>query len=219
MKTLGRSILYIVCALALLPSCVRSGEDDTPEELQSNTLRYVNEFTYNVMNVYYLWVDEIQDKLKEWTYSDDPQKKVKEVRYKDAAENDIDRWTQVTDDYESFVSSIEGVSTTYGYEMTLYYADEAKENVVAAVEYVYADSPAALAGLRRGDIIEKVDGSPVHTVRVFDCKIRRNADFLLSSRTETTYLCTNSYSKSPSCSPCLPSRHAPGRSRNPVYSG
>ena len=162
MKSLRKTI-YLIFALALLPSCLKSRENESPESFREKSIEYVNTFAYNVMNVYYLWVDEISDKLKAWMSDDDPMEKVKEVRYKDAEGNDIDRWTQVTDDYETFVNSIEGVSTTYGYNFTLYYTSEDRNYVAAAVTYVYADSPAAEAGLQRGDLIVKADGAPIPT--------------------------------------------------------
>lgn len=145
----------------MLGSCIKSGEQETPEQHRLYTLRYVNQFAFNVMSVYYLWVEEIQDKLEGWMSNDDPKEKVLQVRYKDASGKDIDRWTQMTDDYETFVRSVEGVSTTYGYEFTLYYASEAKDYVMAVVTFVYADSPAEKAGLKRGDTIVKVDGNAI----------------------------------------------------------
>ena len=163
-----RSLIYLACALAICSSCIKNGEDESPEAQQIHTLNYVNKFAFNVMSVYYLWVDEIQDGLKSWMSDDDPKAKVKEVRYKDPTGKDIDRWTQVTDDYESFVKSIEGVSTTYGYEFTLYYANADRTYVEVCVTVVYAGSPAEKAGLARGDLISKVDGSPIPTTEYSD---------------------------------------------------
>ncbi len=160
MKTLGRYIIIALAALSL-SSCFLGKHEDNAEEVKYYTLKYVNQYVYNVMNVYYLWIDEIKDNLKGWMDDDDPKAKVLEVRYKDAAGKDIDKWTQVTDDYETFVRSIEGVSTTYGYEFTLFYTSAAKEYVSVAVTFVYADSPAEKAGLKRGDVILKADGEPI----------------------------------------------------------
>lgn len=158
----GVKILLLAGAVALLSSCINSFWADEPEEKESQyTRKYVNQFAYNIMAVYYLWVDEIREKLDNWMTNDDPVEKIKEIRYKDSEGKDIDRWTRVTDDYDSFVNSIEGVGTTYGYEFTLYYTSEAREYVAAVVTVIYADSPAAAAGLKRGDVILKVDGSPI----------------------------------------------------------
>ena len=161
MKGLVKSLLFATLCLALFPSCVKDKDQESPEKHESLTKQYVNQFAFNVMKVYYLWVAEIEDKLEAWKATDDPKKKVLEVRYKDESGKDIDRWTQITDDYESFVKSIENVSTTYGYEITLFYTSSAKEYIAAVVTFVYADSPAEKAGLKRGDIILKVDGEVI----------------------------------------------------------
>ena len=162
MKHVGRFFALVVVALSL-SSCFLDKNEGSAEERNHYTLKYVNQFAFNVMNVYYLWIDEIRENLKGWMSDDDPKAKVLEVRYKDSAGKDIDKWTQVTDDYESFVRSIEGVSTTYGYEFTLFYTSAAKEFISVAVTFVYADSPAEKAGLKRGDIILKADGEPIPT--------------------------------------------------------
>ena len=163
-----KHIIYIVCSLAALSSCVKLGGDENAEQEKFYTLKYVNQFAYNVMQTYYLWVDEIQDNLKDWRSDDDPIKKVKAVRYKNTKGDDIDKWTQVTSDYETFVSSIEGVSTTYGYEFGLSYTDTTKKYVAVVVKFVYAGSPAQKAGMKRGDVIIKVDGAAIPTASYTD---------------------------------------------------
>ena len=157
MKAFGKTIFF-VCALAALFSCVRT-EEDTPAERDYYTKKYVNQFAYGAMSVYYLWVDEIREKLSTWRSDDDPKAKVLEVRYKDASGKDIDRWTQLTDDYETFIKAVENVSKTYGYEFKLFYATPDSTYLGAAVEFVYGESPAEKAGLRRGDFITEVNGS------------------------------------------------------------
>ena len=156
-------ILLLACALPVFASCVLDNERDDAKQVEANTKTYVNQFVFNAMKMYYLWIAEVEDKMEGWLSTDDPKQKVLEVRYKDADGKDIDRWTQVTDDYESFVKSIDNVTTTYGYELTLFYTSASKEYVAAAITFVYADSPAEKAGLKRGDIILKVDGEAIPT--------------------------------------------------------
>lgn len=137
-----------------------SGEDMPEFNKEANTKKYVNIFTYNMVNTYYLWVDEsqVQSLLDSWDLTCDPVERLKAVRYKDSAGNEIDRWTQLTDDYKTFTSSVAGTSTTYGFDFNLYYYDSSRTSVCAVVTVVYADSPAAKAGLKRGDCIVKVAG-------------------------------------------------------------
>ena len=168
MKGLVKSLLFAALSLALVSSCNKDGDQESPKERESLTRQYVNKFAFNMMKVYYLWVAEIEDKLETWKADDDPKQKVLDVRYKDSDGKDIDRWTQMTDDYDSFMKSIENVSTTYGYEMTFFYTSSAKEYLSAVVNFVYADSPAEQAGLKRGDIILKVDGEPIPAANYAD---------------------------------------------------
>lgn len=118
---------------------------------------YGNFYAYNMINDIYLWKYEVEENTTGWSTDDDPIQKVAEVRYKENSK-DVDRWTQMTDNYENFIGSVDGVSTTYGYDLQLYWGDETRTTVVGVVLYTYADSPARKAGLKRGDVITTVNG-------------------------------------------------------------
>ena len=151
-------IFFLV--LPLLGGCHKPApEEDQLDEQTHWTRYYVNMFGFNVMNTYYLWSDEISESLKAWATNVDPIAKVKEIRYKDATGADIDRWTMITDDYESLIGNIEGVYKTVGMDFVLYYADSSRKNIVGVVTYTYAGSPAEQAGLKRGDVFTRVNGS------------------------------------------------------------
>ena len=147
--------------LAVLAGICACGHKEDPDEIpaeEQERLSAVNTFAYNVMNIYYLWKDDISDDLATWKLDEDPVEKVKSIRYKDTAGNDIDKWTVLTDDIEAMKSTTEGVSTTYGFDFKLYYADSSKSLVCMVVTLVYPDSPAEKAGFKRGDIFYKIAG-------------------------------------------------------------
>ena len=166
-------IFTIACATLCLGSCEKQPPADnsgseTPAQQQqqqednSKTLKtryYVNAFAYNMMDLYYLWKKEIAAGLKSWTTGDDPISTVETIRYKDAQGNDIDRWTMVIDDFDSFYGSVTGNGKTYGFDFVLMYYDQAHTTVCAVVTYTYPESPAAEAGLKRGDAIVQVNGT------------------------------------------------------------
>jgi len=131
------------------------------DEETRNIYRYVNTFAYNRMNVYYLWQAEIEKELEAWEETDEPISKVQEIRYKDGDGDDIDRWTMLTDDFDSFYSSVSGVEKTAGFDFQFYFFDSSHNTLAAVVEFVYADSPADKAGLKRGDTIVKVNGESI----------------------------------------------------------
>ena len=161
-------LLAALFLLFLLPACVDPKPEEpqkTEEEIerekqeeQLNRTRHgVNYFAANCMDLYYLWTEEIQADLNQWLNKDllaNPATKVRNIRYKKNGK-EYDRWTDITDDYDSMTSSVQGVSTTYGCDIVLMMLDET--NVCAVVTVVYAGSPAAQAGLKRGDVIIQVN--------------------------------------------------------------
>lgn len=149
-----------ILLLLFIAGCGKNNEDNVWKDLSENeqVLYFVNEFGFNMMSTYYLWNDEIKDGLSTWKYNVDPIKKVKEIRYKDANGKDIDKWTQMTDDYEAFQGVVSGNTKSTGMDFTVFYADETKKNVIVVVTYTHPGSPADLAGLKRGDKIVALNG-------------------------------------------------------------
>ena len=169
-----------LAALLCLASCNKTEPDD-PAPAKGSDMYYVNLFSYNMMNVYYLWSKEIRTELQQWRnkITDDPISKVGEIRYKNPVTGkEIDKWTMLTDDFSSFSSSVAGFSTTYGFDFLLSYGDSSRKSVVAVVTLAYKGTPADKAGIRRGDIITKMNGrsmtadnyEDVITDEMFCCK-------------------------------------------------
>ena len=155
-----KHLLLLALATLTLTACHKENKNGLDPE-EENTRYYVNTFAYSVMNTYYLWKEEITEGFSNWKYDDEPKAKIKEIRYKDSDGEDIDRWTMLTDDYSSMISSIDGVTTTYGLNYTLYYTDKSHEKVCMVVTYTAEGSPARKAGLKRGDIIMKIGGKEI----------------------------------------------------------
>ena len=146
--------------LSMLGGCGKQMPDEY-RQLDNETKlqrKYVNTFAWNVMDEYYLWRDEIAPALERWENWEEPIQKVADIRYKDAAGKDIDRWTMLTDDFASLIGGVSGHTRTFGMDFQLYYVDNSHQRVCAVVTYTYDASPAAAAGLKRGDTILTVDG-------------------------------------------------------------
>lgn len=155
------SAVLLFVATLLSASCVKSYPDGLTEQ-EYNTLRYVNSFAKTIVDQYYLWKAEVQEDIDSWKVTDDPVAKVNSLRYKqDGVE--VDRWTRMIDDYETFMQKVDGNARTFGLNVALYWSDEAHTSVYAVVTYVYPGSPAAQAGLCRGDVITSVNGSLIPT--------------------------------------------------------
>ncbi|MBN2237607.1 MAG: hypothetical protein JW729_08595, partial [Bacteroidales bacterium] len=68
-----------------------------------------------------------------------------------------DKWSFITDDIDALEGSFAGVETTFGYSLA--FGRFSNTNALfALVEYIYPNSPAEAAGLKRGDIIFKLNG-------------------------------------------------------------
>ena len=152
--------IIAVLALGLAAGCGKQVPDEYRQlDEETRALRkHVNTFAWNVMDTYYLWRDEIAGALEKWQNWEEPIQKVSDVRYKDAAGKDIDRWTTLTDDFASLQGGVSGHTRTFGMDFQLYYADAKRTRICAVVTYTYAGSPAEAAGLGRGDVILTVDG-------------------------------------------------------------
>ena len=142
--------------------------DDDETEAYASAEPYANFFGYNVMSDVYLWKDEIEEGLSTWMIGEDPIEKVATVRYKENGE-DVDKWTQMTNDYEGFIGGVDGVpTTTYGCSYKFYLKAENSNAVVAFVTYTYPDSPAEEAGLQRGDVVLTLNGAELNTSNYTD---------------------------------------------------
>lgn len=157
-----KTYIHSALMLALAAGIVACGHQDpefadlTKEEKEERTA--INTFAYNAMNTYYLWNEEIAYAFSSWKMLEDPIAKVKDARYKDRSGKEIDKWTVLTDDIESMISSTDGVGTTYGMDFNLYYYDSSKKTVCMVVTLTYPGSPAEKAGLKRGDVLIKIAG-------------------------------------------------------------
>ena len=191
-------LLTALCLLFLLPACVNPQPEEpqkTEEEIErekqeeqlKRTRQGVNYFAASCMDLYYLWTEEIRVDLNLWLNREllaDPVTKIRDIRYKKNGK-EYDRWTDITDDYDSMTSSVQGVSTTYGCDIMLMMLDAT--NVCAVVTIVYAGSPAAQAGLKRGDVIIQVNGTQMTKTNYYQLI---TDGFLYSSSCKITLLDT-----------------------------
>lgn len=161
----NRFVARVLLLLLLLPfafACEqRPVVEEEPQPSWQRTRNGVNYFAAKCMSLYYLWADEIDGALTRWLSQEmdtDPIAKVKAIRYKKNGK-EIDRWTEMTDDYGAMEAGVGGVSTTYGCDIVLMKLDAT--SVCAVVTVVYKDSPAARAGMQRGDIIVRINGQRI----------------------------------------------------------
>lgn len=126
-----------------------------PKEQEAPVLvQKVNKFIRSGMGDYYLWEQYLPE--IDIRYEFNSQDYFEKLLYGE------DKWSFITDDIEGLEASFQGVETSFGYSLA-FGRFSGTENLFAIVEYVYPNSPAAIANLKRGDIIIKIDNNAITT--------------------------------------------------------
>ncbi|MDO4164243.1 MAG: S41 family peptidase [Bacteroides sp.] len=156
----------ILAVLLLLCTCFSSCKDDddtlpSEERITTEEIYYANRFASDILSDVYLWNTEISEdiSLLDPNTNTDPISTVADIRYSENGK-EVDKWTVLTDDYETFINSMSGVETTYGYGLAMGRFTNTG-TYFFVVTYVYADSPAADAGIKRGDMIISLNGEDI----------------------------------------------------------
>jgi len=136
---------FLGCVLALA-SCIE--EDAIAPSVQTVE---INEFIWEHMNNIYLWKDNISQFI-EPEREIDPKALFEKMLYEPT-----DRWSFITDDYQELVNSLKGIEKSFGHQFKLYFLPNSN-NIAGIVKYVVPESPADLAGIKRGDLFYQVDG-------------------------------------------------------------
>lgn len=143
--------LFTVLVLApafILSGCSDDNDDISPVQNANNS--YVNDWIQENMEYWYLWNTSLPD---------DVDKNIDPAEYFTALTNKDDRFSWIQENYQELLNSLNGISKEAGYEYVLYKENESGETVVAQILYVKPLSPASQSGLKRGDLISKVNGT------------------------------------------------------------
>ena len=164
---LRHAIILLLGGCLFLSSCSNddpANPSDDENRITTDEQFYANHFAHDLLELYYYWTEEISSDLNKLNpnKNTDPVATVKEIRYH-KGNKEIDKWTQLFNNIQQFQDNVSGISTTYGYLPITYQVEKGKKECISAVSLVYDDSPAAKAGLKRGDIIYKINGQTLTT--------------------------------------------------------
>lgn len=151
---------HLFLAMALLLTFSTCSEDEPLEEqpeLNENPL-IVSQFVYRGMSLSYLWAKYIVGKKPSQRYND-PEKYFESLLHPIDL---INEWSWITNDVKGLLADFEGESNdAFGFSPTLLWADDTMTNLVAVVRYVFPNTPASEAELKRGDIITHINDEPI----------------------------------------------------------
>lgn len=158
---------YLFNALFLTLVFISCSRDDNNDSGSTTKPDEINNFVWKAMNSWYYWqpnVPNLADSFddNQTTYANflngkTPDKLFYSLLYQRGT---IDRFSWIENNNEVVYSSkIAEVEKSGGFDIGIYPKDNTNTTAVALVNYVVPNSPAALAGLKRGDVITKVNGS------------------------------------------------------------
>lgn len=127
------------------------------EGAASGVINTVSQFVYDGMSAFYKWADNMKSKTPT-SANNDPVQYFESVLYPLDTQHD---WSWITNDVKGLLADFSGSPVDFGWGLTLLWTDASKTRLIAIVKYVYPNTPASNAGLIRGDVITKINGSNI----------------------------------------------------------
>lgn len=117
----------------------------------------VSQFVYDGMSLFYFWADEIVSK-KPTKEDVDPK------AYFSSLLNPLDKnkgWSYITDNVDELLADYSGEPKDFGISFSFLAMNQERTEYAAFIQYVYPNTPAANAGIKRLDIIGKINDQPI----------------------------------------------------------
>ncbi len=153
MKDIFWRASLVLLLTAVFFSCSKDETDLTDQPVDAETLA-VNTWIKENMELYYLWTKYIPE--VDETLERDPYDYFDKLLY-----TTEDKWSWITDDYASLSAELDGVPVTMGFDANPMWTTSAQTSICFIVNFVYPGSVAESAGLKRGDIILKLNGQTI----------------------------------------------------------
>nr|WP_319509873.1 S41 family peptidase [uncultured Draconibacterium sp.] len=171
MKHLIKAAVLFIMATLIVAGCSDDGTSGGETQVEASDLvKKINKFIYTAMDDIYLWYDELPD--IDYNYELDPEAYFNKLLYVD------DKWSYITDDVEALEASFEGTEKTYGWSLAFGRFSNTG-NIFAIVEYVYPETPASAAGIKRGDLLVLMNNADITDGNYTDLLYSDNMDVTL----------------------------------------
>ncbi len=169
-STLITRFLLTLLFAGMLWSCQK--EEDTLPSVAPNSNAAANRWILDIMSEVYYWLDDLGTPIAE---TSDP-----EDYFEALLNRPTDRFSVIYPDYEELINALNGISLEAGYEFILYKESATSDNVYAEISYIKKNSPASSAGLKRGDVIQKINGTQITVANFRDLLKKTDEQHTLS---------------------------------------
>ena len=155
-----KKLLFILSMSTFFFACKKEAETTKvtpPPTTVTNPNLAPNKWIHEVMSYYYLWSDKMPSLANTKTDA-------KPTDYFYTLLNDYpktDRFSWIDESFTNLQNQLNGISTVLGIKNNAFYTDNTNTSLAFVLAYVLKGSPAEKAGLKRGDIILKVDDQTI----------------------------------------------------------
>ncbi len=163
-------ILILFALFLILTGCSREPILEPEEELTElpeDKETQIKDFVWNAMNSWYLYQedqpllndarnDHIPDYAALLNAYSSPEAFFDGLLYKP---NVKDKFSFIVDDYTALQNELQGISEDFGFDYQLVRFSSSNNDLIGYVRYVLPGTPAYEAGIRRGDLFGKVNGT------------------------------------------------------------
>lgn len=145
----GKYYCYAIILLSLW-GCTDELIDLESTDKSLPVIQRMNDYTKKVMTSVYLWADEVRE--RQINENSNPESYFNSFVFRTK-----DHWSYMDNSYRAPSAGINGFDDRFGYDLTYAFYGN-RGHLFARICYVYPNTPAARAGLKRGDIILKNNG-------------------------------------------------------------
>ncbi len=149
--------LTYLAVLLIFASCRKQAPDLAEDETSSVKNEVVNDWIYSKMKEYYLWEADLPGK-EATNLTLDPEAYFESILVNPGV---TDRFSWIETSSEELRNSLNGLTSTFGLKYKLYYTSSQRDRIAMAVTYTLKNSVAERMGVKRGDIIMKVNGKNI----------------------------------------------------------
>lgn len=141
--------ILLFLSIILIVSC-RDEDDDINDDpfAQKSIVEAANKFVYDIMDTFYYWADEIPDI--------DYTTQTNTIEYFNSLRSPLDRFSYISMQADELRSTMSGELVDNGLSVTPMLISEGRD-IGYVVNYVFPNSSADEAGVKRGDIIYQVN--------------------------------------------------------------